>query len=90
MADKIYVSKSVVRDLKLYYRANPGSFLRRLLERGGLFTLEEIASSSVLGKPSSHGATRNPLDPIKLKAAKGEYCVIGSLLEYIVNIILDS
>ena len=57
----------------MYYRASPGSFLRRLLEKGGLFTLEEIASSSVQGKPSSHGSTRNLLDPVKFKAAKGEY-----------------
>ena len=57
----------------MYYRSSPGSFLRRLLEKGGLFTLEEIASSSVQGKPSSHGSTRNPLDPVKFKAAKGEY-----------------
>ncbi|CAG7823777.1 unnamed protein product [Allacma fusca] len=58
IGDGILVSKRFLSDLKMDYRHNPGIFLRKLMEKSGLFTLEESANSSVTGQRYRDGSQK--------------------------------
>ncbi|CAG7830769.1 unnamed protein product, partial [Allacma fusca] len=58
IGDGFTASAELVDDLKLNYRHNPGIFLRKLMEKSNIFTLEEIAASSVSGQKHHGGVQR--------------------------------
>ncbi|CAL8107585.1 unnamed protein product [Orchesella dallaii] len=80
IGDNFSLPKSFLDFLKLSYLGNPSLFMRRMVFDSNLFTLEEIAASSISGKkcPLTLGAARPALDPVRLKVIKGAFC--GNLL----------
>ncbi|CAG7820569.1 unnamed protein product [Allacma fusca] len=56
------VWKNLLAELKMEHRHNPGVFLRKLMERRGIFSLEEIANSSLTGQKHHDGLQRPRLD----------------------------
>ena len=73
---KVDVPKAMLDCLRDRYRLRPQQFLRAMMELPGLFTLEQIASSSVYGKKTSTSPddVRPALGP-KFLALKGNYCM---------------
>ncbi|CAG7828390.1 unnamed protein product, partial [Allacma fusca] len=57
-----FVSKNLLAELKMEHRHNPGVFLRKLMERSGIFSLEGIANSSLTGQKHHDGLQRPRLD----------------------------
>ena len=69
------VKKSIVDDIKSDYRHVPGIFLRKLMLKTGLFTLEELAASSLTGQKCRDGSCRPALDRAKFLVCKGEFYI---------------
>lgn len=71
----ISIPKDVDDFIKLGYLGAPMTFLKQLIIRGGIFTLEELASHSLKGgkSPRAPDVLREKLDPVKLKAAVGKF-----------------
>lgn len=69
----IKIKKSTVDFAVNAYQRTPSLFFRHLLWEGGVFTLEEVANSSVKGKKTvmSPINPRPPLDPVKFKWLRG-------------------
>ena len=74
------VPKSILNDIKSDYFDKAGTFLRKLMYKSGLFTLEEVAGCSVTGKAYLTGNQRPRLDLIKFAACKGNYFIVLVLL----------
>ncbi|OXA54386.1 hypothetical protein Fcan01_10179 [Folsomia candida] len=68
----IFVKKSFLELAKLSCVSRPSFFFRKLIFEGEIFTLEEIANSSLTGKPSPafRNNVRRCIDPIRFKALK--------------------
>jgi hypothetical protein len=72
IGNNFFVQKSVVDDIKSDYRHQPGIFLRKLMYKTGLFTLQEVADCSVTGKRYIDGKQRPQLDSARFLACKSE------------------
>jgi hypothetical protein len=70
LGNGIMVNKCIVEDIKADYRHQPGIFLRKLMLKTGLFSLQELASSSLTGQKHRDGSQKPPLDPNKFLACK--------------------
>ena len=71
-----HVNKSILDDIKSDYRHVPGIFMRKLMLKTGLFTLEELAASSLTGQKHRDGTSRPALDRSKFLICKGEFCLL--------------
>ena len=75
----IHAKKSIVDDIKSDYRYQPGMFLRKLMFKTKIFTLEEVAECSLTGQKHKDGSQRPALDPNKFLACKSKnllsFCV---------------
>lgn len=74
IGDGYRISKTFDSFIKISYSSNPSLFFRKLVFDSGLFTLDEVASSSVTGKRTfqSPEEARPALNQLKLKILKGK------------------
>ena len=83
-----YLKKSFVSYLVSSFTKSPAKFFRKIMFRGGLFTVEEIAKSSFSGFNSAKSG-RMALDPEKLKAVIGNtflFAVIFTIILYVFSV----
>ena len=85
IGNNVYVRKSILDDIKADYRHQPGIFIRKLMEKSELFTLEEIGNCSLTGQKSNNGHARPALDKVKFSACKGNILCFIFYLNYLFN-----
>lgn len=69
----VFLDRTLVEVAKISYSSRPSLFMRKLMLEGGLFSLEEIAESSLTGKVSPiTKVSRKPLNATKFTALKGK------------------
>ena len=88
IGDGITANKAVVDDIIMDWSRNPSKFLRQLMLRTKIFSLEEMANSSVKGCRSRDGR-RPALDVHKFSAVKSTVYLAVSItfLSYYVKLI---
>jgi len=72
------IKKSFGEYLKNGFSGQPSLFIRHLVFKSGLFTLEEVANSSLTGSKGRHSPaeTRKALNPALFRVVKGMYSIV--------------